>query len=380
MDPELFTNGHSSGEAPWQCHPGTPSRLKRRLEHVRSASTGLDDDGSRAAARGIRAERARGPQERLGMADVRGPVQERPDPDPAERDDRVRFPRPHARSRGHHDHRAVRRRARLHSGTPRRPGARGLARDGRAYRTRGARWRGSGRSPPASWCPATCRSIRTGDRVPADARVLQSINLTVDEAALTGESAAVEKTIAAFDDAALPVGDRRNMIYAGHDRRLRARPGRGRRHRHVDRVRQIARMVESVDAGRTPLQENLDRLGATLGKAALVVVAIVVAVGLCARIAAHRHVHVRHRTGRGGRARSAARGRHDLARDRRAAHGQAARAGPPAADRRDAGQHVGDLLRQDRDADEERNDGPPAVRGSGAASSSRARVMTRPAI
>jgi Ca2+-transporting ATPase len=42
----------------------------------------------------------------------------------------------------------------------------------------------------------------------------------------------------------------------------------------------IARMVESVDAGRTPLQENLDRLGATLGKAALVVVAIVVMVGL----------------------------------------------------------------------------------------------------
>jgi Ca2+-transporting ATPase len=43
---------------------------------------------------------------------------------------------------------------------------------------------------------------------------------------------------------------------------------------------QIARMVESVDAGRTPLQENLDRLGATLGKAALVIVALVVIVGL----------------------------------------------------------------------------------------------------
>ena len=42
----------------------------------------------------------------------------------------------------------------------------------------------------------------------------------------------------------------------------------------------IARMVESVDAGRTPLQENLDRLGAALGKAALVVVGVVVAVGL----------------------------------------------------------------------------------------------------
>ncbi len=42
----------------------------------------------------------------------------------------------------------------------------------------------------------------------------------------------------------------------------------------------IARMVDMVEAGRTPLQENLDRLGATLGKAALAVVALVVVLGL----------------------------------------------------------------------------------------------------
>ena len=42
----------------------------------------------------------------------------------------------------------------------------------------------------------------------------------------------------------------------------------------------IARMVQTVEAGRTPLQENLDRLGATLGKGALAVVALVVVIGL----------------------------------------------------------------------------------------------------
>ena len=42
----------------------------------------------------------------------------------------------------------------------------------------------------------------------------------------------------------------------------------------------IARMVESVEASRTPLQENLDWLGATLGKGALAVVGLVVVVGL----------------------------------------------------------------------------------------------------
>ena len=42
----------------------------------------------------------------------------------------------------------------------------------------------------------------------------------------------------------------------------------------------IARMVDTVEVTRTPLQENLDRLGATLGKAALAVVGLVVAIGL----------------------------------------------------------------------------------------------------
>jgi len=122
--------------------------------------------------------------------------------------------------------------------------------------------------------------LRAGDRVPADARVIQAVNLAVDEAALTGESAAVEKTSDALDDAGLSLGDRRNMAYAGT---LVAR-GRGQAAIVATGMStefgRIARMVESVEAGRTPLQENLDRVGTTLAKAALVVVALVVAIGL----------------------------------------------------------------------------------------------------
>jgi Ca2+-transporting ATPase len=128
--------------------------------------------------------------------------------------------------------------------------------------------------------PGDVTVIRTGDRVPADARVLESINLAIDEAPLTGESVAVEKTTDALGEPELPLGDRRNMMYAGTS----ASYGRGRAlvvaTGMATEFGQIARMVQSVDAGRTPLQENLDRLGAALGKAALVVVAIVVAVGL----------------------------------------------------------------------------------------------------
>ena len=128
--------------------------------------------------------------------------------------------------------------------------------------------------------PGDAIVIRTGDRVPADARLLESINLTVDESALTGESVAVEKVSAALSEAELPLGDRHNMVYAG----TIAAYGRGRAvvaaTGMATEFGQIARMVQSVEAGRTPLQENLDRLGGALGKAALVVVAIVVAVGL----------------------------------------------------------------------------------------------------
>ena len=134
--------------------------------------------------------------------------------------------------------------------------------------------------PAGELVPGDVVLLRAGDRIPADARVTQAVNLAVDEAALTGESAAVQKTTESFDDAGLPLGDRRNMAYAG------TLVARGRGQALVvgtgmsTEFGRIARMVESVEAGRTPLQENLDRVGATLAKAALVVVALVVAIGL----------------------------------------------------------------------------------------------------
>ncbi len=134
--------------------------------------------------------------------------------------------------------------------------------------------------PARDLVPGDVVVLRAGDRVPADARVIEAVNLAVDEAALTGESLAVQKVSTRFDDAGLALGDRTNMTYAG----TLAVYGRG----HAVIVAtgmatefgRIAKLVESVEAGQTPLQENLDRLGGTLAKAALVVVALVVVVGL----------------------------------------------------------------------------------------------------
>ena len=134
--------------------------------------------------------------------------------------------------------------------------------------------------PARELVPGDVILLRAGDRVPADVRVLQAVNLAVDEAALTGESAAVEKTEIRLDDHQLSLGDRRNMAYAGT---LVAR-GRGQAVVVATGMStefgRIAQMVEAVEASRTPLQVNLDRLGGTLGKAALSVVAVVVVVGI----------------------------------------------------------------------------------------------------
>ena len=128
-------------------------------------------------------------------------------------------------------------------------------------------------------CRACCAP---GDRVPADTRVTAGRSTsTIDEGALTGESEPVQKTV-------------------GADRRSRAAARRSAEHdlrRHAGGATaagralvvstgmstefgRIARMVETVEVARTPLQENLDRLGAALGKAALAVVALVVVIGL----------------------------------------------------------------------------------------------------
>jgi P-type Ca2+ transporter type 2C len=134
--------------------------------------------------------------------------------------------------------------------------------------------------PARDLVPGDVVLLRAGDRVPADVRVTQAVNLAIDEAALTGESAPVAKTTAPLDDERLPIGDRTNMAYAG------TMVVRGRGQALIvetgmsTEFGRIARMVQTVEAARTPLQVNLDRLGATLGKGALAVVALIVVIGL----------------------------------------------------------------------------------------------------
>ncbi|HDI86662.1 MAG TPA: ATPase, partial [Candidatus Korarchaeota archaeon] len=56
--------------------------------------------------------------------------------------------------------------------------------------------------------------LQAGDRVPADARLIESVNLKVDESVLTGESVPVEKLADVVLDEDTPLSERRNMVYS----------------------------------------------------------------------------------------------------------------------------------------------------------------------
>ncbi len=136
------------------------------------------------------------------------------------------------------------------------------------------------RIPAHNLVPGDLVILATGDKVPADARLTEAINLQTVEAPLTGESTPVEKHSGPLADGELPTADRKNMAFAG----TAVTYGRGRALVVATAMQtefgKIARLLEGVDTAKTPLQKNLDRIGKLLARAAFAVVFVIVAVGL----------------------------------------------------------------------------------------------------
>ena len=212
--------------------------------------------------------------------------------------------------------------------------------------------------------------VEAGDKIPADARVIESANLQADEAPLTGESVPVSKETHAID-ADVGIGDRRNMLYSG----TVATYGRGRAvvvaTGMATEVGRIAGLLEAAEKEPTPLQQELDRTGKRLS---------VIMLAICARRVRHRPaqrvdlnaqrrpqpVPVRRGAGGRGHPRGAAGDRDRGLEPRRAAHGGRQRHRAQAAGGRDAGRRDRDLLRQDRHADAQRDDRARDRHGRGA--------------
>jgi len=134
--------------------------------------------------------------------------------------------------------------------------------------------------PAREIVPGDLILLRAGDKVPADGRIVEAINLQAEEAALTGESVPVEKYTTPQADTTLALGDRRNLVYAG----TAVTYGRGRAvvvaTGMTSEFGKIAQLLTAVESPRTPLQENLDKVGRTFARVALAVVAVIVALGL----------------------------------------------------------------------------------------------------
>ncbi|MFB0918368.1 MAG: cation-translocating P-type ATPase [Clostridiaceae bacterium] len=123
--------------------------------------------------------------------------------------------------------------------------------------------------------------IDAGRYIPADLRLIESINLQIEESALTGESVPSEKFatfLAEKDDT--PLGDRKNMAFMS----TLATYGRGVgvvvANAIGSEIGKIAKILEEDNEEMTPLQKRLDNLGKSLGYLCLGIAGIMMVVGI----------------------------------------------------------------------------------------------------
>ncbi len=134
--------------------------------------------------------------------------------------------------------------------------------------------------PAGQLVPGDIIILETGMISPADMRLIEAVQLTMEEANLTGESLPVEKHTKALSDAHLPLGDRTNMVYKGTS----VSHGRGKGIIVAigmdTELGKIAAMLQEEEEVRTPLQKRLSAFGRRLAVVIVAICAIIFMVGL----------------------------------------------------------------------------------------------------
>jgi Ca2+-transporting ATPase len=127
--------------------------------------------------------------------------------------------------------------------------------------------------------PGDILLLYTGDKVPADARLIESVNLKVDEAPLTGESSPVNKSIAPCDEN-IPLNDRTNIAFTG----TVVVYGRGKAVATSTGMNtefgKIAKMVQEEKEEETPLEKRTQSIGKWIGILSVVICLAVAGVGI----------------------------------------------------------------------------------------------------
>ncbi|HLF25929.1 MAG TPA: cation-translocating P-type ATPase [Anaerolineae bacterium] len=128
--------------------------------------------------------------------------------------------------------------------------------------------------------------LEAGNFVPADLRLIESVNLRIEEASLTGESVPVNKYASAVLAENAPIGDHKNAAYMsttvtyGRGKGIIVATGM------QTQIGLIAEMIQSFEEEPTPLQLKLNQLGRTLSIAALIICGLVFAVTIIRAIGA----------------------------------------------------------------------------------------------
>ena len=129
--------------------------------------------------------------------------------------------------------------------------------------------------PARQLVPGDIVLVESGNYIPADIRLLEAVNLRIEEAALTGESVAVQKDANIRLEEKIPLGDRKNTAFMGtlvsYGRGRGVVVGTGMR----TQIGLIAEMLSAVEQEQTPLQRRLEELGKILGWGALAICGIV---------------------------------------------------------------------------------------------------------
>lgn len=122
--------------------------------------------------------------------------------------------------------------------------------------------------------------IEAGSIIPADLRLLETVNLRIQEATLTGESEPVEKSVDQVRELHAPLGDRRNMAYMGtvvtYGRGVGIVVATGMQ----TQLGRIAQLIQSVDTQSTPLQNELDQVGKMLAVVGVLIAGLIMVIGV----------------------------------------------------------------------------------------------------
>ena len=128
--------------------------------------------------------------------------------------------------------------------------------------------------------PGDIVMLETGEIIPADLRLIEAVNLKVQESALTGESVPVDKQTNALSEENIAIGDCTNMAFSsgtvtyGRGRGVVVATGM------KTEVGKIAELLQQTDETETPMSRRLEQLGKVLGIAAMIICAIIFLVGV----------------------------------------------------------------------------------------------------